>query len=243
MSIQLIHAKDYKELSRLAAELFYEAIQENRAIHLGMATGGTPSGMYDELISQLQNNPLPLGSIKTFNLDEYVGLTQDDPNSYYTFMRETLYAPLKLSRNQTYVPDGRTTDNEAECQRYESLLDTHGIDLQLLGVGANGHIGFNEPGTSFDTLTHVVALNASTREANARFFEKPEDVPTHAITMGIASILKAKRIVLLASGEAKAEAIFHLMNGTISEEWPITALQNHPDVTVIVDQEAARQIL
>ncbi|AOM84504.1 glucosamine-6-phosphate deaminase [Salisediminibacterium beveridgei] len=243
MTIKMQHVKDYGEMSQKAAAFFYEAIHSNPKIHLGMATGGTPSGMYQELIHKLTEHPLPLGAIKTFNLDEYVGLTQDDPNSYYTFMRETLFAPLKLSRNQTYVPDGRTTDHEAECTRYENLLDTHGIDVQLLGVGANGHIGFNEPGTPFHSTTHVVQLNPSTREANARFFDRQEDVPTHAITMGIASILKAKQIVLLASGETKSEAIFQLLNGTMSEEWPITALQHHPDVTVMVDEAAASKIL
>ncbi|ADH97726.1 glucosamine-6-phosphate deaminase [Salisediminibacterium selenitireducens] len=242
MTITIQTVDDYHAMSEQAAEYFYDAIKENPDIHIGLATGGTPSGMYEALIQKIQDSALPLGAIQTFNLDEYIGLSQDDPNSYYTFMKDTLFAPLKLSRNQTYVPDGNTSDHEMECRRYEALIDEHGIDLQLLGVGENGHIGFNEPGTPFDSVTHVIELNDTTREANARYFNSPDEVPTHAITMGIRSILKAKKIVLLASGTNKAEAISALFRDTITEDWPITALKEHPDVTVIVDKAAAGQI-
>lgn len=242
MTITITTVRDYEAMSQTAADHFYHAIQAKPDIHIGLATGGTPAGMYEALIQNIRANALPLGAIQTFNLDEYIGLSQDDPNSYYTFMKDTLFAPLKLSRNQTYVPDGNTSDHEMECGRYEALIDEHGIDLQLLGVGENGHIGFNEPGTPFDSVTHVIELNDTTREANARYFNSPDDVPTHAITMGIRSILKAKKIVLLASGANKAEAISALFRDTITEDWPITALNTHPDVTVIVDEAAASRI-
>ncbi|WP_026698689.1 glucosamine-6-phosphate deaminase [Alkalicoccus chagannorensis] len=237
--MNLIRVPDYEAMSREGASLFYEAIQSRPDICLGLATGGTPVGMYEALIRKLKEEPLDLNGIYTFNLDEYTGLDEEDPNSFFSFMKHHFYEPLQLSRNQSFLPDGTAGDLEGECRRYESLLEDYGVDLQLLGVGENGHIGFNEPGTSFDSVTHIVKLKTSTREANARFFSSMDEVPTHAITMGIGSILKAGRIVLIASGKAKAEAVAQLMYGTEDEAWPITALRRHADVTVIADAAAA----
>ncbi|WP_088032471.1 glucosamine-6-phosphate deaminase [Evansella clarkii] len=240
--MKIIRVKDYNEMSKTAAELFFTKIKERPSLHLGLATGGTPVGMYEKLTEMLRSSTVSTGSLKIFNLDEYAGLPQNDPNSYFSFMKKHVYNPWGLKADQCFIPDGTAKNLEEECRRYEALLDEHGVDIQLLGAGENGHIGFNEPGTPFHSETHVEKLKNTTREANARFFPSLEEVPTHAVTMGISSILKAKEIVLIASGEAKAEAINSLVNSAMTEEWPITALQQHPEVTVIVDEAAAASI-
>lgn len=235
-------ASDYHDMSRQAAERFYEKLQADPSVHFGLATGGTPIGMYRHLSELLASSPLKTDALKTFNLDEYIGLPPSDPNSFYSFMKEQVYKPWNLQADQCFIPDGNAADLEKECERYEAMIDQYGIDVQLLGVGKNGHIGFNEPGTRFDALTQVVELKPSTRKANARFFPSTDDVPTHAVTMGIGSILKAKEIVLIASGEAKAEAVYALVHREQTEDWPITALKQHRNVTVIVDEAAGRLI-
>ena len=238
--MNVIVVKNYEEVCQKGVELFIEQIQEKNNINLGLATGSTPLGLYDKLIAWAQEQNADLSQVTTFNLDEYIGLPKEDPNSYYYYMKEKLFDPLKLSPEQTFLPDGRATDIEKECETYDQIIkDKGGIDLQLLGVGVNGHIAFNEPGTSFSSRTHEVRLAESTREANSRFFSSMDDVPTHAITMGIGSILEAKEIVLIANGTNKSEAIQQLVEGKQSEDWPITALQSHDHVTVIVDEEAA----
>nr|WP_289037105.1 glucosamine-6-phosphate deaminase [uncultured Allobacillus sp.] len=238
--MNVIVVKNYEEVCQKGVEFFIEQIQKKNNINLGLATGSTPLGLYDKLIEWAQEKNADLSHVTTFNLDEYIGLPKDDPNSYYYYMKEKLFDPLNLSPEQTFLPDGRATDIEKECQAYDQLIkDKGGIDLQLLGVGVNGHIAFNEPGTSFSSNTHEVRLAESTREANSRFFSSMDEVPTHAITMGIGSILEAKEIVLIANGKNKSEAIQQLVEGPQSEDWPITALQSHDHVTVIVDEEAA----
>ena len=238
--MKIIVEKNYEDVSRRGAEIFIEQIQSKNPVNLGLATGGTPVGLYKRLIEWAKEENVDLSHVTTFNLDEYIGLSKDDPNSYYYFMKENLFDALNLKEDQTFLPDGQATDIEEECRAYEQLIsDKGGIDLQLLGVGVNGHIAFNEPGTDFSGKTQKVELEESTREANSRFFDSMDDVPTHAITMGISTILEAKEILLIANGKNKSEAIYQLVEGKQSEDWPITALQSHDNVTVIVDEEAA----
>lgn len=170
--MNVIVVKNYEEVCQKGVELFIEQIQEKNNINLGLATGSTPLGLYDKLIAWAQEQNADLSHVTTFNLDEYIGLPKEDPNSYYYYMKEKLFDPLKLSPEQTFLPDGRATDIEKECETYDQIIkDKGGIDLQLLGVGVNGHIAFNEPGTSFSSRTHEVRLAESTREANSRFFQ------------------------------------------------------------------------
>jgi len=216
---------------KVAFDLFKEKLQEG-AQTIGLATGSSPLEFY----KQIRESDLDLSNLISVNLDEYVGLTGDDPQSYRYFMEKNLFdaKPFK----ESYLPIGVEETAEQEVARYNQILEEHPVDLQILGVGRNGHIGFNEPGTSFDSQTHLVQLDASTIEANSRFFDKIEDVPTKAISMGIANILAAKSIVLFAYGESKAQAIKGTVEGEKTEEVPASALQGHPDVTIIADKEA-----
>lgn len=236
--MKIIQVKDYTTMSKQAAEHIIDKVKQNPQAVLGLATGSTPTGMYTELIKDHELNGTSYKGIQTINLDEYVGMDPQNPNSYHYFMKTNLFDHVDIEASNTHVPDGTATDLDEFCKSYDQLIESNPIDLQVLGIGENGHIGFNEPGTPFETSTHIVTLTHSTRKANARFFNSINDVPTHAITMGIASILKSKEIVVLASGEKKAKAIQHLLNGTVSTDFPASALLNHPNVTLIVDQEA-----
>jgi glucosamine-6-phosphate deaminase len=237
--MKLIEVKDYNDMSQKAAQMIIEKIRQNPSMNLGLATGGTPVGTYQSLIKDHQQYGTSYQNITTFNLDEYIGLTGDNPNSYRYFMNDKLFDHIDIDKNNTHIPNGNVNDMAAECARYENLIADHGgIDLQILGIGGNGHIGFNEPGTSFDSTTHIVQLAASTIEANARFFEQIEDVPTQAITMGIASIMRSKEILLLISGENKRAALDQLLNGDITEQFPASVLKKHPNVTIIADKAA-----
>lgn len=237
--MKLIEAKDYEEMSAKAAEYLANKVRTLKKITLGLATGGTSEGTYRNLIEDHRKNYTSYRHVTTFNLDEYVGLSGDHPNSYRYFMNKKLFDPIDIQKSNTYVPRGDVRDIQQECLDYEKLLENKGgIDLQLLGIGGNGHIGFNEPGTPFDSKTHVVELTPSTREANARYFSSLEQVPTKAISMGIATIMKAKEILLLVSGEKKSEALAQLLEGDITEENPASVLKKHPNVTVIADHAA-----
>ncbi|MEH7179474.1 glucosamine-6-phosphate deaminase [Neobacillus vireti] len=241
--MKLIRTEDYTEMSLEAGKIIVEKIRSNPAITLGMATGSTPKGTYDYLIHDHKSNGTSYREVKTVNLDEYIGLPAEDSNSYHYFMRENLFQHLEISEDLTHIPNGTAPDLKLECQRYEQLIkDLGGVDLQILGIGQNGHIGFNEPGTPFSSRTHIVTLAQDTREANSRFFNSINEVPTHAITMGIATILESKEILLLISGENKAEALLKFMNGEISEDFPASALKNHHQVTVIADRAACKFI-
>lgn len=237
--MNLIEVRDYTEMSQKAAEYIIEKVRRIPNIKLGLATGGTPIGTYQNLIEDHQKNKTSYQNVLTFNLDEYVGLSGDNQNSYRYFMNDKLFNHIDIDKNNTFIPRGNVEDIEAECQRYEELIHHHGgVDLQVLGIGSNGHIGFNEPGTSFTSKTHVVNLTASTIEANARFFNSKEEVPTKAITMGISSIMKSKEILLLISGEKKREAMQKLLHAEVTESFPASILRNHPSVTIIADQAA-----
>lgn len=227
----------YEEMSRKAADLVLETLQ-NKDVVLGLATGSSPVGMYKNLVDAYRKGQ-SFKHVTSFNLDEYVGIDQNHSQSYYTFMQENFFKHVDIPKNQIHIPTGVGHLNDV-IQDYERQLKDHPQDLQVLGIGSNGHIGFNEPGTSFDSTCHVVDLKPQTIEDNARFFASIDEVPTQAITMGIQDILRAKKIVLLASGEKKAQAIYEMFKGDIREEVPCTILQKHPKVVVIIDQEAGK---
>jgi len=237
--MKIVEVKDYKQMSQMAAEYIIRKVNENLSINLGLATGGTPIGMYKNLIQDHQVNGTSYQKVTTFNLDEYIGLSGTNKNSYRYYMNENLFDHIDVHKEKTFIPHGDVQDFEAECRRYDELIETNGgIDLQILGIGNNGHIGFNEPGTSFDSKTHLVDLKSSTIEANARFFNRIEEVPTQAITMGISSIMRSKEIILLISGETKKEALHQLLCGEVTESFPASVLRNHPCVTIIADEAA-----
>ncbi len=232
---KIIRVKDAEEGGKKAFELIKEGI-ENGAQVLGLATGSTPETLYQEMVK----SAVDFSHCVSINLDEYIGLSSDNDQSYRYFMNSHLFneKPFKA----TYVPNGKAEDLAAECRHYEEILANHPIDIQILGIGENAHIGFNEPGTPFDTPTQVVELTESTINANKRNFEKIEDVPTTAISMGIGSIMKSKKVILIAYGEAKAEAIANTINGEMTIDVPASVLQNHPDVTIILDDAAASKL-
>jgi glucosamine-6-phosphate deaminase len=209
---------------------------ENGVKVLGLATGSTPETLYKEMTT----SDLDFSDMTSVNLDEYVGLDGSDDQSYRYFMNDHLFN--KKPFKETFVPNGKAEDLEAECKRYDGVIAEHPLDLQVLGIGRNGHIGFNEPGTPFDVTTHVVELTESTIEANKRYFDKVEDVPTHALSMGIGSIMQSKKILLMAFGTDKADAIKGMIDGEVTVDLPASVLQNHDDVTVIIDEDAASKL-
>ncbi|KHD86405.1 glucosamine-6-phosphate deaminase [Heyndrickxia ginsengihumi] len=225
-----------EQASAFAFELIEAGIKNGEVRTLGLATGGTP----DKLYECMRKSNIDVSEITTVNLDEYVGLAPENEHSYHYYMEKELFSHLHFK--QSYLPNGMAANLQGECDRYENILAEHPVDLQVLGIGKNGHIGFNEPGTSFQSRTHIVELTSSTREANRRFFKREEDVPTHAISMGIHSIMSAKKIVLLAFGEEKAEAVQQMINGHVDEQCPATVLQTHENVIVITDTLAASKI-
>ena len=234
-----IKAKTYEDMSREAAQIIFDALKENETFSLGLATGSTPEGMYDVLATLINDEKLDLSHLTTFNLDEYVGLDEDDDQSYHYFMDEHLFSKLDIPKENINILNGVASDLDKEVKEYESLIDETGIDIQVLGIGRNGHIAFNEPGTSFESLTHKVQLTDETIEDNSRFFEKKEDVPTEALSMGLKTIMKAKQIILLISGDNKQRARELFVSGEVSEDVPASILHNHDNVILITD-EAAR---
>lgn len=237
--MKLIKVQDYQEMSKKAAEYIIEKISNHPKITLGLATGGTPIGTYKNLIEDHRRNGTSYQQVTSFNLDEYVGLSGENKNSYRYFMNEQLFNHIDIIMKNTNIPHGDVPDFQQECIRYEELIAKHGgIDLQILGIGSNGHIGFNEPGTSFQSITNIVKLAPSTIEANARFFNHPDEVPTKAITMGISTIMKSKEILLLVSGESKREALSKLFTEQMNEQFPASVLKKHPCLTIIADKAA-----
>lgn len=233
--MKIIKVEDSLEGGKVAFDLLFEKLAAG-AKTLGLATGSTPITLYQEIVK----SDLDFSDMISINLDEYVGLPVDNDQSYDYFMREHLFNAKPF--NQNFLPNGLAEDLDAEVKRYDAVIENHPIDVQVLGIGRNGHIGFNEPGTSFDITTHVVDLAQDTIEANSRFFDSIEDVPKQAISMGIASIMKSKTILLLAFGEGKADALAQMVNGPVTENLPASILQNHPDVIVIADQAAASKL-
>lgn len=223
----------------VACEL-YKKMAFNQDCTLGLATGGTMTDLYHQLVKLLNKNQLNVDHVTTFNLDEYVGLSSAHPQSYHNYMDEMLIKQYPyFNKNNIHIPNGDANDMNVEVTRYNNLLAQQGErDIQILGIGENGHIGFNEPGTPFDSITHIVDLTESTIKANSRYFKNENDVPKQAISMGLANILQAKRIILLAFGEKKRAAITHLLNQEISIDVPATLLHKHPNVEIYLDDEA-----
>jgi|SRR5690625_3312 len=241
--MQIIKVKDYDEMSSKACELVVDKVKKTEDPILGLATGSTPEGLYERIIKKYKQGKVSFKNVTTFNLDEYIGLDGDHPNSYRYFMNEKLFKHIDISIDNTFVPNGIASDLEAECKNYEKLIqEVGGIDLQILGLGTNGHIAFNEPGTAFDSRTSIVNLTKETLEANRRFFDSIDEVPTQAVSMGIGSIIEAKEIILLASGESKAAALSQVIAGNVTEDLPGSILQQHDHVTVIADEAALSQV-
>jgi len=230
---------DYDALSEAAAAILLRAIRAQPSIVLGLPTGNTPLGMYARVIAACSREYHCFSDVVAFNLDEYVGIPRDHPGSYFSFMQRQVFAHVDIEPANTHIPNGMAPDLKVECARYDrSIASAGGLGITFLGLGSNGHIAFNEPGTPFDSRTHVVALSESTRRANAAFF-LDQPVPTHAITMGIATILDSREIVLLASGAKKRDAIARLRSGTQGVDFPASALWTHPNVRVLVDEAAS----
>lgn len=238
--MRIIIAKDYEELSKKAANLLASQITLKPNSVLGLATGSTPVGAYRELVKIYQEDHINFSEVTTFNLDEYYGLDKSNPQSYHYFMIEHLFGHVNINPMNINIPNGRAINVQQECIDYENKIkQAGGIDLQLLGIGRNGHIGFNEPDVKFEAETHLVTLDEDTIEANSRFFASPEEVPRKAFSMGIKTIMHSRKIILMASGEEKAETIFSMINGKITPELPASVLQLHPDVVVLLDEKAA----
>ncbi|MSS63394.1 glucosamine-6-phosphate deaminase [Velocimicrobium porci] len=238
--MKLIQTKDYDDMSRKAANIISAQVILKPDSVLGLATGSTPIGTYKKLIEWYQKGDLDFSDVRTVNLDEYKGLTKENDQSYYYFMNENLFKHINIDLTKTNIPDGTEEDAKKECDRYNHVIESMGgIDLQLLGLGNNGHIGFNEPCDTFDKLTHCVTLTQSTIDANARFFEKIEDVPRYAYTMGIGQIMSAKKVLVVVNGKGKAEILKKVIEGPVTPFVPASILQFHPDVTIVADEEAA----
>ncbi|MCB6200874.1 glucosamine-6-phosphate deaminase [Extibacter muris] len=235
--------KDYDEMSKKAASILAAQIVADPESVLGLATGSTPVGTYRYLRKWHEEGVLDFSGICTMNLDEYRGISKENSQSYYHFMVENLFSHVNIKRENTYIPDGTRKDSGAVCREYEDLIQRKGgIDLQLLGIGRNGHIGFNEPSDCFTEKSHCVSLARSTMEANKRFFEKAEDVPKEAYTMGIGTIMSAEKILLLVCGSDKAEAMYQTICGPITPEVPATVLRLHKNVIMIADEAAMSKV-
>ena len=239
ITMNIIRAKDYQDMSRKAANIISAQIIMKPDCVLGLATGSTPVGTYRQLIEWYEKGDLDFSRVSTVNLDEYRGLAHTDPQSYYYFMQENLFDHVNIDKTATHVPDGTNPDAADACVKHEQIIKSlGGIDLQLLGLGNNGHIGFNEPGAAFEKETHLVDLAESTIRANARFFTSIDEVPKQAYTMGIRTIMQAKKILVVVSGESKADIVSRAFFGPVTPEVPASILQMHPDVTVVCDEAA-----
>lgn len=238
--MKLIIEKDYQDLSKRAAMILIEEMQSNPQITLGLATGSTPLGMYKELIQANKKGDIDFSQVKTFNLDEYIGLDGNHPSSYRYFMDNELFNHININPENTYVPNGKAKDMEDYCQEYDRFIEhSGGIDIQILGIGSNGHIAFVEPGKELSLGTSIRCLKESTIKDNSRFFNSIEEVPKRAITVGIRTILKARKLILLANGENKRDIIGKFLNSKyITTEIPATLLLLHQDLTVIIDEAA-----
>lgn len=237
--MRIYRAKDYEGMSRIAANLLAAQVTLKPESVLGLATGSTPIGTYKELIARYNAGDLDFSKVRSVNLDEYVGLSGDHDQSYRYFMQHNLFDHVNIVRENTNVPNGLAEDLEAECARYNAVIDSMGgIDIQVLGMGHNGHIGFNEPCDVFPMDTHPVELTATTIDANARFFATREDVPTKALTMGIRSIMRAKKVLVVVSGKDKAEIVKKAFTGPVTPFVPASILQLHTDVTLVGDEDA-----
>jgi len=236
--------ENYENMSLAAASIIVGEVNAKMPSVIGFATGGTPVGTYKELIKMNKNNEADFSNMLTFNLDEYYPISKDNDQSYYYFMYDNLFNHINVNKRNVHLPNGEAADIAEECKTYESLVSGIGpADLQILGIGLNGHIGFNEPAENLSACTHHVTLDESTIKANARFFASEADVPRHAVTMGIGTIMAAKKILLIANGKGKAEILKQAFFGPLTTNVPASLLQLHPNVIVCLDTEAAEEIL
>ncbi|MCL2164609.1 MAG: glucosamine-6-phosphate deaminase [Oscillospiraceae bacterium] len=241
--MNIIICETYEKMSEAAATIIAAQVMTKQDSILGLATGSTPLGTYSGLIQLHRGGSLDFKNVRTFNLDEYVGIEKTNSRSYFYFMNENLFSKINIAAANTKIPNGLADDLECECKEYEKLIEmAGGIDLQLLGIGHNGHIGFNEPDAYFPQNTHIVKLAETTIEANSRFFSDARDVPTSAITMGIGTIMKARKVILLASGKDKADIVRELICGDVKPQVPASILRFHNDVTIITDAAAGAKI-
>ncbi len=241
--MRIIKTADYNEMSKVAGNIIAAQMILKPNCVLGLATGSSPIGTYKELIKKYENGDIDFSDITTVNLDEYRGLPRTNDQSYYYFMNDNLFNHVNIDKARTHVPNGEVADAEKECADYEALIkEVGGIDLQLLGLGHNGHIGFNEPSDEFDKVTHCVDLTESTIEANKRFFASADDVPKQAYTMGIGTIMTAKKILVVVSGADKAAIVKKAFTGPVTPNVPASILQMHPDVTVVCDASAYAEL-
>lgn len=241
--MNIIVVDNYENMSRKAAIIIASQIISKPNSILGLATGSTPLGMYKELIKMYENKELDFSKVKTFNLDEYYGLDEKHVQSYHFYMNDNFFKYINIKRENIKIPNGMCKNIDEECESYDkSIVEAGGIDIQVLGIGSNGHIGFNEPDDSFNARTHLVTLNEKTIRDNSRFFKSIDKVPTKAISMGIKSIMMSRKIILLANGEEKAEAISKSIEGNITSKVPGSILQLHNDVTFILDKKAAKRL-
>ena len=241
--MKIIEASDYQSLSRKAANIISaQVILFPRSV-LGLATGSTPLGIYRQLVEWYKKGDIDFSQVKSVNLDEYCGLSPENPNSYHYYMRENLFKNINISPKNVYIPDGLADDVEKACSEYDRIIsDFGGIDLQLLGLGGTGHIGFNEPDVSFDKMTHRVVLTEKTISDNSRLFKSVDQVPRYAITMGIKAIMQAKKILLVVSGSSKSQILEKVLFGPVTPEAPASILQLHPDLTVVADKDALADV-
>ncbi len=239
--MRIIVCENYEEVSKKAAQMILSQVTLKPESVLGLATGSTPVGMYKNLVEMNKKGDIDFSEVKSFNLDEYYNLPRSSDQSYYYFMQENLFNHINIKPQNTHVPNGMTKNIEEECRVYdEAIQEAGGIDIQVLGIGNNAHIGFNEPTINFEKGTHLVELDESTIEANSRFFESADQVPKKAITMGVGAIFKSRKIMLLACGESKAEAIYNTVYGKVVPEVPASILQFHSDIVLILDKAAAK---
>ncbi len=237
--MKVIIAKDYEEMSKKAFEVMREVVKGNPRAVLGLATGSTPIGLYKNMIEDHKQNGTSYREIRTVNLDEYAGLDYSSDQSYVYFMRSNLFDYIDIDLKNTNIENGKAADRQAECDRYNRLLEDMQQDIQVLGIGSNGHIAFNEPGTPFGSVTHIVDLAESTIKDNSRMFKSIDEVPRQAFTMGLKNIMNSKKILILANGANKAKAVYGLVKGEVTEAVPASVLQLHPDCTLVCDEAAA----
>lgn len=237
--MKVIIAKDYEEMSKKAFEVMREVVKGNPRAVLGLATGSTPIGLYKNMIEDHKQNGTSYREIRTVNLDGYAGLDYSSDQSYVYFMRSNLFDYIDIDLKNTNIENGKAADRQAECDRYNRLLEDMQQDIQVLGIGSNGHIAFNEPGTPFGSVTHIVDLAESTIKDNSRMFKSIDEVPRQAFTMGLKNIMNSKKILILANGANKAKAVYGLVKGEVTEAVPASVLQLHPDCTLVCDEAAA----
>lgn len=244
LNMDIYITKDYDAMSQKAAEILASVVNEKDQPVIGLATGGTPSGLYKELIRMNKAGEVDFSKTSAFNLDEYYPISKDSDQSYYYFMRENLFKHINIDMDNTHIPDGSAKDSALESEAYDKKIRaTGGVDMQVLGIGTNGHIAFNEPADNFPTKTQKTGLTKETIEDNSRFFDHIDDVPKEAITMGIGTIMNSNRIMLLASGKSKAQVIKEMILGKVKPQLPASILQFHKDVSIILDEEAAAELL